>query len=602
MAFTLEHILNSIAGKLIVILGILIVLGSGSFWYMSVHSNEDQLMDDSILFLASLSEMLKRSIRQDMITVNRDHIQMALENISGSESVDRIQLFNADGKVVHSSDREKIGVMAEKGSSPCTGCHMRSTVPDMAIEPDKQWAVYEDQSGRRILSYIEPVYNSPDCSAASCHVHTTDQKVLGVLMTDFSLSRVDRMIKENRRNNSLIALAFLIFSTFVLYIVLWRFVLRPVKVLSKGMENVISGDLTQKVAIPTNDEIGKLADTFNEMTGELSVARKRMMKWAESLEEEVIRKTGEIRKVQDKLIQAEKLAALGRMTADVAHEIRNPLTALGGFGRRLEKIVQGEKEKEYTRLIVAEAERLEHILRDVLIFSRETRMNFERKNLDDIVKMTLMTFSGMLEEHSVALQEQYSSDYEVFIDTEQVRQAIMNVISNAVDAMPDGGTLTVRTVHEDMNCLTYVAVHIIDTGTGIQGDDLGHMFEPFHTTKEIGKGTGLGLSISRKIMEEHGGFISAKNNEDRGLTVSLCFPYQGREADAKTPCWEFMRCGRNANSEEKCPAFPHFGRVCWAVAGTFCQGKVQGTFAQKSADCRECPFYKRVAINEEHRL
>ena len=120
------------------------------------------------------------------------------------------------------------------------------------------------------------------------------------------------------------------------------------------------------------------------------------------------------------------------------------------------------------------------------------------------------------------------------------------------------------------------------------------IFEPFYTTKKIGHGTGLGLSISRKIVEEHGGFIQAKNRTEKGLTVSMYFPYQSDEELKNVPCWEYMQCGRDVNDEMKCPAYPHFGQVCWAVAGTLCAGKIQGTFAQKTNDCRNCIFYKKV--------
>ena len=185
----------------------------------------------------------------------------------------------------------------------------------------------------------------------------------------------------------------------------------------------------------------------------------------------------------------------------------------------------------------------------------------------------------------------------MLIEKDQLEQAANNLISNAIDAMPDGGTLTVTTKKEQANDIIYVAVHISDSGEGIPEEMLPLIFEPFYTTKKIGHGTGLGLSISRKIVEEHGGFIQAKNSSEKGLTVSMFFPYQRDEEVENVPCWEYMQCGRDVNEEMKCPAYPHFGQVCWAVAGTLCAGKIQGTFAQKTDNCRNCRFYKMVKIS-----
>jgi signal transduction histidine kinase len=361
-----------------------------------------------------------------------------------------------------------------------------------------------------------------------------------------------------------------------------------------GMQRISSGDLDQQVHITSKDEIGRAAATFNSMTEELNIARHRMEKWTQSLEEEVARKTREIKQAQDKLIQAEKLASLGRLTADVAHEIRNPLSALGGFGRRLLKSVTGKKQRDYAEIIVFEADRLEHILSDVLTFSRETQIHFNKTRINKIIEKSIALFKETCEDQAIDIKIRYETDLPVLIDEEQLVHAVNDLVSNAIDAMPDGGTLTVSAVNEEVNDITYVAIHISDTGEGIPEETLPLVFEPFYTTKKIGHGTGLGLSISRKIVEEHGGFIQAKNRRGKGLTVSIYFPYQNDEDSKNVPCWEFMQCGRDVNDEIKCPSYPNFGRVCWAVAGTLCAGKIQGTFAQKIDDCRNCKFYKTV--------
>ncbi|GBE35130.1 sporulation kinase E [bacterium BMS3Bbin06] len=325
----------------------------------------------------------------------------------------------------------------------------------------------------------------------------------------------------------------------------------------------------------------------------------------ETLNRELLKSIEELRRLQYKLIQAEKFSALGRLTADIAHEIRNPLTAIGGFAKRLEKRIQeNTKEKEYTGIIVSEVARLERILRDVLSFSREAKYHLKYENMNNIVIDSLKAFRELCTEHSVEVKTELSAGLPlVLVDEDQVRQAINNLVINAIDAMPEGGVLTVRTRTDQDNNVSYVLIDIIDTGIGIPEDKMERLFEPFYSTKEVGHGTGLGLSICKKIMEEHRGLIRVFSTDGEGSTFSLYFPYVPTEETFKTQCWEFIKCGierAEDDVERTCPAYPHYGRICWAVAGTFSEGRVKkGVHAQKLGDCRKCDFYNRVLIKKD---
>jgi hypothetical protein len=123
------------------------------------------------------------------------------------------------------------------------------------------------------------------------------------------------------------------------------------------------------------------------------------------------------------------------------------------------------------------------------------------------------------------------------------------------------------------------------------------IFEPFYSTKRIG--TGLGLTIVHEIMDEHRGFIQAKSDEGSGTSFTLYFPYQPPEEDKKTQCWECLGCGIETDPSRRCPAYPYFGRTCWAIAGTMCQGKVMGTYAEKTNDCKQCPFFQRCQSTDD---
>ena len=300
----------------------------------------------------------------------------------------------------------------------------------------------------------------------------------------------------------------------------------------------------------------------------------------------------------EKAIRQEKLIALGRFTADVAHEIRNPLTSLGGFARRLLKILADDtKEKGYANIIVSEVQRLEKILRDVLSFSSDNKLQMDFYQLNDIISETINTYTEIFTQHKIIVNVSLNPLPKIWLDKNQIRQVLDNLISNAIDSMPENGTISLETKMSYMNAIQYVTLNIEDSGIGIPQDKLEKIFEPFFSSRLVGYGTGLGLSITRKIMEEHCGFIKVESLEGSGSIFTLCFTYQPEEESKNEQCWEFMKCGIEKDAKLRCPVYPHYGRSCWAVAGTFCESKIQGTHAQKIKTCKQCAFFKKNAID-----
>jgi signal transduction histidine kinase len=229
--------------------------------------------------------------------------------------------------------------------------------------------------------------------------------------------------------------------------------------------------------------------------------------------------------MQEKIIEYKTLSALGRLTANVAHEIRNPITVIGGLTERLKKsFVQEPKQKEYLDLISLEIKKLEEILKDVLIFSNKGVFKRELQDIHKIINDSLNTYKDKCE--NININKLFGDIPQIYIDEKQVRFAIDNLISNAIDAMPDAGTLTIITNVESLSGKNHVTLKVMDTGVGISEEKLAMIYEPFFTTKTTKQEAWLGLPITRKIVEGHGGLIKVDSVVGKGSTFALYFPYR----------------------------------------------------------------------------
>jgi two-component system NtrC family sensor kinase len=593
-----KDISQSLAKKLIITVGIVMALGGGISWQMLISSGKKNLMKNAVGHTASYSDLVKKSVRYNMLMANRAAIQHIVESIGSTENIKGLRIFDSRGRIFYSSDRKEIGHSADMASFTCAGCHTPRGKPSEMNADGRRWTTVASPAGYRVLTFVDPIYNEASCYTASCHVHVREQRVLGILETDFSLASVDSGIRAQAIDTTIYAVLFLGASALILYLVLRRFVLKPVSTIAGSMKEVARGNLNETAPVTSRDEMGMLAETFNMMTKDLKTARQKVDNWTQTLEEEIARKKGELKKSQDKLIQAEKLAALGRLTSDVAHQIRNPLTSIGGFAHRMKKFAVSEEEKECAGIVVEEVKRLEKVLQDVLAFSGEEEFHCERSAADDVIRDVASLYRNLCEELSVRMEIIAGGNLPlVLMDRNRARQALGHLFANALDAMPRGGVLSLTACLEELNCAVFVVIKMSDTGAGMAEERLKRIFEPFFSTKVI-RGTGLGLPVTKKIMEEHGGFVKVESAEGRGSTFGLYFPYQSEEDSLKIKCWEFMKCGREKDAAMKCPAFPHFGRICWAVAGTLCEGKARGTFAMKYEDCMKCAFYQKVRSKE----
>jgi len=231
----------------------------------------------------------------------------------------------------------------------------------------------------------------------------------------------------------------------------------------------------------------------------------------------------ELKTTQDQLLRSKQLATIGQMAAHVAHEIRNPLVSIGGFARRIARRPGDTLETvESSGIIIEEVQRLENILKNVMDFTAPGNVVLAPGQLNEVVRDVCSLIGGELSQRQIVLQLDLQEDLPpVLLDRQQIKQVVLNLARNALEAMPQGGQLRIRTWQSPEG----ISLAVQDTGLGISPSDLANIFNPFFTTKR--SGTGLGLAVSQKIIHEHRGEIQVDSQVGQGTTFTITLP--GRE-------------------------------------------------------------------------
>jgi signal transduction histidine kinase len=264
---------------------------------------------------------------------------------------------------------------------------------------------------------------------------------------------------------------------------------------------------------------------------------KELMGVYEALKEkirEIRERDARIRSFDEVMTRANRLSSLGELAASIAHEIKNPLISIEGFARRMETSEDLTKIRNYAGLIEKESERLSTVLTRLLDFSRMSEPNSEYLDVNSIVDDTILfTEHHLTRFKHVSLSIEKEADLpKIFADRVHAQQALLNIVMNAAQAMPDGGPLLIRTGKRGTD---YAWISVTDHGDGIAADDLAKIFEPFFTTKARGEGTGLGLSLTKKLVEANKGRVEVESTKGQGSTFRLLFPVRQINGLTQTP-------------------------------------------------------------------
>jgi two-component system NtrC family sensor kinase len=266
---------------------------------------------------------------------------------------------------------------------------------------------------------------------------------------------------------------------------------------------LIEGDLSASVIY--NDEGREIASIgiFKDLRERLGIER-------------------ELREMQQALLQSEKLAAMGRLTSQIAHELNNPIYGIMNTLELLKTEIPPEsKRRRILELSLSEIQRLAEMLKNMLSFSKPEEEKRRPVNLNELIEGILLVMEKQMRESNVHVETQLDSSVpEVMASTNQMRQVMLNLFKNAKEAMPKGGTLTIRTAREEND----VVIRIKDTGVGIPEEIRDRIFEAFFTTKQKVKGVGLGLSVCYGIVKDHGGEIKLDSEVEKGTTFTIRLP------------------------------------------------------------------------------
>lgn len=377
--------------------------------------------------------------------------------------------------------------------------------------------------GEDILEVLIPVKAASRPSAESALLDGEEKRAAGFVWAGLSLNPA-RKAEKDIFVNLLFTTLGISLASLILTALFVRRILKQVKALYEGIRKTRYGDLDWEVKVESSDEIGDLTAFFNGMLKDLKKSKTIIEGYQANLEQKVEERTAELKKSQEHLLQASRMAAVGQLISGVAHELNNPLAGIMGYTQLMLKDKDlTAQQREDLGIILSQSGRCKDIIENLLQFSRKKEPKKESINIPNLIAGTLKLMNYEFTTSGIELVCDVPRPLPpVPGDISQLQQVLLNLLANARDAMAHAKgaklSITARAVGEK------VVLEFSDTGTGISKENLSRIFDPFFTTKPTGKGTGLGLSISYEIIKEHGGTLSATSEPGKGSTFTIELP------------------------------------------------------------------------------
>lgn len=527
----LKDFFNSLSFKIFIIISLLLVILVTL--YITIGSRlQSGILEDTVgQAIYRQSDLIKKSLYRLMLLNEREELYKTILVMGNEPGVESIRIYNKKGEIKFSVKETETGEIVDMKAEACFVCHAANEAI-RSLPMQEKTRIFTAQDERRIMGMINPIRNAPECSNAACHAHNSEQTILGVLDVQMSLDELDQAMFKARSLFYVILIGTVFLTTVPLALVIYFTLYRPIRTLEMGTATLAAGDLDHRIKMQRKDELGILAKSFNNMASNLKLAYTELKDWSDQLEIRVKEKTEKIALMHQGLLQVEKMASLGKMAASVAHELNNPIAGILTLAKLLQKqvesqIPESEKKQEILKeleLIRSESMRVGNIVRNLLTFARARSANFQECSVSKVIEKALQILSHHFELANIETKSKIDFEPDnIFCDPEQLLQALIALLVNASEAMPDGGHLDIIVRHSDSD-KGYILIMVKDTGVGIPDDVKDKILEPFFSTKEEKKSVGLGLSEVYGIVQRHKGKIRVESKVGEGTTIIIELP------------------------------------------------------------------------------
>lgn len=462
------------------------------------------LMVISISMIGIISLGVLEATRKSTLPSRADFItDMIMRTITRLSQRDDFSLTGIIPEVGYYTNIKEVAIVNAdlKNVSTFTGMMETSELP-YAQESLKERRIVKKESPDELNYYIPVLKN---------------EKPEGVVRI-----RIPTGMEERRAiiYKKLLVMYIILGSTFIVLLgifILRRRIVKPIHQLIQHTQKISLGNFKEYLTPSGGKELVELAEAFNIMAKTLESKQAQLEDKIKELEVKNI----ELLKARDEVLQAEKLALIGRMASGIAHELGNPISAISGNLELLERRTSDEKEQEILGRIRREVERMDGIIRELLDFARPKKASPQKLNVKKSIEEAIEIIKPQKGFDRINIELKASDDeIEILADPTQIKQVWINLLINSRDAMPKGGTIKIDITRSDNN----IVIIFADNGVGIKKEDLDRIFEPFFTTKGPGLGTGLGLSVVQRIIQSINGKISVKSEYSKGTQFIISIP------------------------------------------------------------------------------